>query len=66
VKSMVIELYRKDNSRSNCDTADDSNCEIVNGVNVRANVEYICYIEYDVKLFVALYTQHVTIYFNAY
>jgi hypothetical protein len=41
VKSIVTELYRKDYSRSNCDTADDSNCncEIVNCVSVRANVE---------------------------
>jgi hypothetical protein len=39
VKSIVIELYRNDYRRSNCDTADGSTCEIVNGVNVRANVE---------------------------
>jgi hypothetical protein len=37
VKSIVIELYRKDYRRRNCDTADGSNCEIVNGVNVRAS-----------------------------
>jgi hypothetical protein len=39
VKSIVIELYRKDYRRCNCDTADGNNCEIVNCVNVRANVE---------------------------
>jgi hypothetical protein len=33
VKSIVIELYRKDYSISNC------NCEIVNCVSVRVNVE---------------------------
>jgi hypothetical protein len=38
VKSIVIELYRKDYSRSICDTADGSTCEIVNCVSVRANV----------------------------
>jgi hypothetical protein len=37
IESSEAELYRKDYSRSNCDTADDSNCEIVNGVNVRAS-----------------------------
>jgi hypothetical protein len=37
VKSIVIEFYRKDYRRSNCDTADGSNCKIVNGVNVRAS-----------------------------
>jgi hypothetical protein len=35
---------------------------IVNCVSVRANVEYIRNIQYGVKLFVALYTQHVKIY----
>jgi hypothetical protein len=39
VKSIVIELYRNDYRRRNCDTADGSNCEIVNCVAVRANVE---------------------------
>jgi hypothetical protein len=41
VKFIVIELYRKDYSRSICDTADGSSCEIVNcvSVSVRANVE---------------------------
>jgi hypothetical protein len=39
VKSIVIELYRNDYRRSNCDTADVSTCEIVNCVAVRANVE---------------------------
>jgi hypothetical protein len=37
VRHLRIELYRKDYRISNCDTADDSNCEIVNGVNVRAS-----------------------------
>jgi hypothetical protein len=66
VQQLRVELYRvygRDYSRSNCITVDDSNsnCKIVNGVNVRANVESIRYIQYGVKLFVALYTQHVTI-----
>jgi hypothetical protein len=39
VKSTVIELYRNDYRISNCDTADGSNCEIINCVSVRANVE---------------------------
>jgi hypothetical protein len=39
VKSIVNELYRNDYSRSICDTAEDSNSEIVNCVIVRANVE---------------------------
>jgi hypothetical protein len=61
VKSIVIELYRNDYSRTICDTADDRTCVTVNCVNVRANVQQIRYIQNDVKLFVALYTQHVTI-----
>jgi hypothetical protein len=39
VNSIVIELYRNDYRRSNCDTADGSTCETVNCVAVRANVE---------------------------
>jgi hypothetical protein len=39
VKSIFIELYRNDCRRSNCDTADGSNCEIVKCVSVRVNVE---------------------------
>jgi hypothetical protein len=37
-KSIVIELYKNDYSRSNCDTAEGSTCEIVNCISVRANV----------------------------
>jgi hypothetical protein len=54
-----VELHRvngSDFSRSNCDTADGINCVIVNCVSVRANVEQIRYIQYGVKLFVALHT----------
>jgi hypothetical protein len=39
LKSIVIELYRNDYRRRNCDTADASTCVIVNCVAVRANVE---------------------------
>jgi hypothetical protein len=43
LKPIVIELYRVNGSdysgRRNCDTADDSNCETVNCVTVRASVE---------------------------
>jgi hypothetical protein len=42
VRQLQVELYRANGSDyriSNCDTADDSNCEIVNCVSVRANVE---------------------------
>jgi hypothetical protein len=35
---------------------------LVNCVSVRANVQYIRYIQNGVKLSVTLYTQHVTIY----
>jgi hypothetical protein len=38
VQQLRVELYRKD-YRSIWDTADGSTCVIVNGVNVRANVE---------------------------
>jgi hypothetical protein len=37
VKSIVVDLYRKDDRRSNCETADGSSCKIGNGVNVRAS-----------------------------
>jgi hypothetical protein len=42
VQHLRVELYRVNGSDyriSNCDTADGSNCEIVNCVSVRANVE---------------------------
>jgi hypothetical protein len=42
VQQLRVELYRVNGSdyrTSNCDTADGSNCEIVNCVSVRANVE---------------------------
>jgi hypothetical protein len=43
VQQLRVEWYRvhgKDYIRiSNCDTADGSNCEIVNCVSVRANVQ---------------------------
>jgi hypothetical protein len=42
VQQLRIELYRANGSDyriSNCDTVDGNNCKIVNGVNVRANVE---------------------------
>jgi hypothetical protein len=35
----VSELYRNDYTISNCDTADGSNCEILNCVTVRENVQ---------------------------
>jgi hypothetical protein len=41
-QQLRVELYRVNGSDyriSNCDTVDGSNCKIVNGVNVRANVE---------------------------
>jgi hypothetical protein len=52
-QQLRVELYRKDYRRSIWDTADDSTCVIVNGANVRANVEQIRYMQYGVKLFVA-------------
>jgi hypothetical protein len=42
VQQLRIQLYRvhgNDYGISNCDTVDGSNCEIVNCVSVRANVE---------------------------
>jgi hypothetical protein len=42
VQQLRVELYRVNGSdyrRSNRDTVSGSNCEIVNCVNVRANVE---------------------------
>jgi hypothetical protein len=43
VQQLQVELYRVHGSdsimRSICDTADGSNCEIVNCVSVRANVQ---------------------------
>jgi hypothetical protein len=39
VQQLRVELYAWQDyiRRRNCDTADDSNCKIVNGVNVRAS-----------------------------
>jgi hypothetical protein len=66
VKSIVIELYRKDYRRSNCDTADGRKCEIVNGVNVRASgINSLHAIRPEVNCR-ALYTQHVTIQYKQY
>jgi hypothetical protein len=42
VQQLRVELYRvlgSDYRISSCDTADGSNCEIVNCVTVRANVQ---------------------------
>jgi hypothetical protein len=42
VQQLRVDLYRVNGSDyriSNCDTAGDSNCKIVDGVSVRANVE---------------------------
>jgi hypothetical protein len=39
VKSIINVLYRSGYSRSICDSADGSICEILNCVSVRANVE---------------------------
>jgi hypothetical protein len=39
VNCIVIELYRNDYRKSNCETADGSTCVIVNCVAVRGNVE---------------------------
>jgi hypothetical protein len=43
VQQLRVQLYRVHGSdssrRSNCNTADGSNCEIVNCVSVRANVQ---------------------------
>jgi hypothetical protein len=42
VQQLRVELYRVNGSvyrTSNCITVDGSNCKIVNGVSVRANVE---------------------------
>jgi hypothetical protein len=62
VKSIATELYRNDYRRCNCDTADGSNCEIVNGVNVRASgINSLYPIRREVTCRVT-YTQHVTIY----
>jgi hypothetical protein len=54
--SSVVSSECSDSSRRyNCDTAHGSNCncEIVYCVSVIANVEYIRYMQYGVKLFVA-------------
>jgi hypothetical protein len=49
VKSIVIELYRNDYRRSNCDTVDGSNCKIINGVRVRASgINSLCAIRREV------------------
>jgi hypothetical protein len=62
VKSIVIELYRNDYRTSNCDTANGSTCDIVNGVNVRASgINSLYPIRREVTCRVT-YTQHVTIY----
>jgi hypothetical protein len=62
VKSIVIELYRKDYiRRRNCDTLDGSTCVIINCVNVRASgINSLYAIRREVTCR-ALYTQHVTI-----
>jgi hypothetical protein len=65
VQQLRVELYRvngSEYSRSNCDTVDDSNCEIVNGVNVRASGINLLYAIRREVTCRALYTQHVTIY----
>jgi hypothetical protein len=65
VQQLRVELYRvhgNDYRTSNCDTADGSNCKIVNGVNVRASgINSLYPIRREVTCRVA-YTQHVTIY----
>jgi hypothetical protein len=65
VQQLRVELYRVNGSdyrTSNCDTADDSNCEIVNGVNVRASgINSLYAIRREVTCRVT-HTQHVTIY----
>jgi hypothetical protein len=69
VQQLRVELYRvngSDYSISNCDTAvdsNDSNCKIVNGVNVRAsgiNLLYLIRCEVNCRV---TYTQHVTIFY---
>jgi hypothetical protein len=58
VQQLQVELYRVNGSdyrRSNCDTADCSNCKIVNGVNVRVSGINSLY-AIEVKLIVARYT----------
>jgi hypothetical protein len=64
VQHLRVELYRVNGSdyrRSNCDTADGSNCKIVNGVNVRASgINSLYAIRCEVNCRV-IYTQHVTI-----
>jgi hypothetical protein len=66
VKSTVIELYRKDYRRRNCDTADGSNCEIVHCVSVsECGINSLYPIRRKVTCR-ALYTQHVKIYVYIY
>jgi hypothetical protein len=64
VQQLRDELYQVNGSdyrTSNCDTADCSNCEIVNGVNVRASgINSPYQIRREVACHVT-YTQHVTI-----
>jgi hypothetical protein len=64
VQQLRVELYRvigSDYRISNCDTADCSNCKIVNCVTVRASgINSLYPIRREVTCHVA-YTQHVTI-----
>jgi hypothetical protein len=61
VQQLRVELYRVNGRRRNCDTADDSNCKIANGVNVRSSgINSLYAIRREVTCR-ALYTQHVTI-----
>jgi hypothetical protein len=65
VQQLRVELYQVNGSdyrTSNCDTVGDSNCEIVNGVNVRASgINSLYAVRREVTCRVT-YTQHVTIY----
>jgi hypothetical protein len=69
VQQLRVELYRvngSDYSRSNCDTADGSNCKIVNGVNGRVSgINSLYQIRREVTCRM-LYTQLVTIYIYKY
>jgi hypothetical protein len=69
VQQLRVERHRVHGSdssrRSNCDTADGNNGEIVNCVNVRASGINSLYATRREVTCRALYTQHVTIYCNS-
>jgi hypothetical protein len=66
-QQLRVELYRvngNDYRISNCDSADGSNCEIVNCVNLRASgINSLYSVRREVTCRV-IYTQHVTIHFT--